>query len=80
MFDFNALDERTEITIDDVNWILDKFYPKNNLGYEYTTDGYIRVSMMLFNLASSALRLDFSMPNDLDPDIDYDPWDERGKD
>lgn len=41
MIDFNALDERTEITIDDVNWILDKFYPKNNLGYEYTTDGYI---------------------------------------
>lgn len=34
---------------------------------------------MLFNLASSALRLDFSMPDDLDPDIDYDPWDENGR-
>lgn len=28
MIDFNALGERTEITIDDVNWLLDKFYPK----------------------------------------------------
>lgn len=79
MIDFNAFDERTEITIDDVNWLLDKFFPRNKIDYEYTTDGYIHASMLLFGLTSSALRLDFSMPDDLDPDIDYDPWDENGR-
>lgn len=44
MIDFNALDERTEITIDDVNWILDKFYPKNSLSYEYYRWIYSRIN------------------------------------
>ena len=79
MIDFNTLGERTEITIDDVNWILDKFFPRNRISYKYTTNGYIQASMLLFGLTSSALRLDFSMPDDLDPDIDYDPWDENGR-
>ena len=79
MIDFDTLGERTEITIDDVNWLLDKFFPRNRIDYEYTTDGYIQASMLIFNLTSSALRLDFSMPDDLDPDIDYDLWDENGR-
>lgn len=79
MIDFNTLGERTEITIDDVNWILDKFFPRNRISYKYTTNGYIQASMLIFGLTSSVLRLDFSMPDDLDPDIDYDPWDENGR-
>lgn len=79
MIDFNALGERTEITIDDVNWLLDKFFPRNRISYKYTTNRYIQASMLIFGLTSSVLRLDFSMPDDLDPDIDYDPWDENGR-
>lgn len=79
MIDFNTLGERTEITIDDVNWLLDKFFPRNRISYKYTTNGYIQASMLLFGLTSSALRLDFSMPDDLNLDIDYDSWDENGR-
>lgn len=79
MIDFNTIGERTEITIDDVNWILDRFFPRNRIDYKYTMEEYIQASMLLFDLASSALRLDFSIPGDLDPDIDCNPWDESGR-